>query len=725
MNDPHHKNFDPGMYFFLDNTMDPRALESPPSSATPDLTTTNPPYAHTDSSYTPPTMPLNGFGAQSPILGAFFGTSLDAPALPPRHLTTMGAQLPQFSPQSYEQDSRLVFSSWDTDFAQSFDPLMNIYQTDSSIGQELLFGQRLPAFESAAFAQQNFQAQIQANSPSSFMSMQCGGIPQQVAHALGHLDNPIQLNRNQQKHHANKDRVRKQKRTNNTVTVKNSPIFRQLQAAHGGFAHQNSARLDIDAHAEGTPFSQSNISQSYSHPPSGSPNLETLGRVEEPIAQFTRARQSLGPATLAPKPLSLDTAIEEVSLNRNPTNAVAIAPPRRGHPRNPSPPVATLIEQTSQNAIAATVEGVDKATGQIAYVSTYEMQFSGFSDAKIHYNQARWRPAYPDATVPTENSDITALARRVMLAMNNIKGAKDHGSSAYKHWLRDMYPTRDTEAVAFEIVHEAYRLHTLGSTLRVYSFKKMLPEDIVGKTEEEIDESVRSKFADEGLNFEERMNAVVDHLMHWKSTCDYAMTGEKISWLVNAPLKYDHKVATNQRGNRSRALRNRAQNPPPGTPLTGADDGATPLVIEKRKRGTKRKKAANGDGLSTPVTKATPSCGPKRQKRKARTHVLASVETLSLDAETTTPSTRQLRDRSMLSTKPKYADESSDNDEEKPREALLRELNGDQNAFTNRTKSNKAYDEDSDASRFKPDDTGEDEDDDEFSEAPRSKKQRR
>jgi len=716
MNDPHHKNFDPGMYFFSDDTMDSRVPESPPSSTTPDLATTDPPYAHTDYSYTPPIMPLSGFDAQSPILGAFFGTSLDAPALSPRHLTTMGAQLPQFSPQSYEQDSRLVLSSWDTDFAQSFDPLMNIYQTDSSIGQELLFSQQLPAFESAALAQQNFQAQIQANSPSSFMSMQCGGISQQVAHALGHLDdpnNPIQLNRDQQK------------RTNNTINVKNPPIFRQLQATRGGFAHQNSARLDIDARTEGTPFSQSSISQSYSHPSDGSPNLETLGRVEEPIARLTRARQSLGPATLAPKLLSLNTANEEASLNQNPTNAVAIAPPRRGHSRKPSTPVATLIEQTSQNATAATVEGVDKATGQTAYVSTYEMQFSGFSDAKIHYNQARWRPAYPDATVPTENSDVTALARRVMLAMNNIEGAKDHGSSAYKHWLRDVYPTRDTEAVAFEIVHEAYRLHTLGSTLRVYNFKKMLPEDIVGKTEEEIDESVRSKFADEGLNFEERMNAVIDHLMHWKSTCDYAMTGEKISWLVNAPLKYDHKVATNQRGNRSRALRNRAQNPPPGTPLTGADDGAAQLVIEKRKRGTKRKKAANGDSLSTPVTKATPSRGPKRQKRKARTRALASVETLSSDAETTTPSTRQLRDRSMLSTKPQYVDESSDDDEEKLREAPLRELNGDQNAFTNRTKSNKAYDEDSDASRFESDDAGEDEDDDEFSEAPRGKKQRR
>ena len=725
MTNPHQNNFDPGMYFFLDGTTDPHVLESPPPSTTPDPTITDPPYAHIDSSYTLPMMPLNGF-AQSPTLGAFFDTSFDAPVLSPKYLTTTGDQLPQFFPQSYEQDSQLMFSSWDTDFAQSFDPPMNIYQTDSSIGQEHLFSQQLPAFGSAAFAQQNFQAQIQANSPSSFMSMQCGDNSQQVAHTLGHLDNPIQLNRDQQTHRTNKNRVRKQKRTNNTAVVKSSPILRQLQDAHGGFAHQNSARPHIDAHAEGTPFSQSSITQSYSHPSSGSTNPETLGRAEEPIAQLTRARQSLGPATLAPELLSLNNVSEEVSLNQSPTNAEAIAPPRRGRPRNPSPPVATLIEQISQNSTAATVEGVDKATGQIPCVSTYEMQFSSFDDAKIHYNQARWRPAYPDATIPTENGDVTALARRVMLAMNNTKGTKDHGSSAYKHWLRDVYPARDTEAVAFEIVHEAYRLHTLGSTLRVYSFKKMLPKDIVGKTEEEIDESVRSKFADEDLNFEERMNAVVDHLMHWKSTCDYAMTGEKISWLVNAPLKYDHKVATNQRGNRSRALRNRAQNPPPGTPLTGADDGVTPPVLEKRKRGAKHKKAANGNDLSTSATKATPSRGPKRQKRKARTHVLASVETPSSNAETTTPSTRQLRDRSTLSTKPRYADESSDiDDEEKLREALLPKLNGDQSAFTNRIKSNKAYDEDSDTSHFEPDDAGEGEDDDEFSEAPRSKKQSR
>ncbi|OCL09675.1 hypothetical protein AOQ84DRAFT_403875 [Glonium stellatum] len=570
------------MNFFLDDTIDPRVLECSSHSTTLDSNNTDPSYVLIDQSYSSLTMPLNDFSGQSPSLGALFNTPFP-PALSPQHVTARGPHLSQSIAQGHGQEPQPMLSTLGPDFARTFEPLSNVYQPENSIGQGHTPSQQFPAFESTPLVQQGVHVQIQANPPSCFASTQYDGISQRVAHALRHLNNPVQPNLDQQARHANKNRVQKPKRKNDYTIIRNSPILQQIRAAHGGFAHYNNDRLD------GSPFIQPSITQPYSQSSSDSLNSETLHRTEKSVARLAHAYQSHEPVTLSHKRTPLNNASEKLSANKDSISAKGVAPRLRGRPRNLSPPVSTPAEEVFQDATATTIGGADEATAEISSMRDYKMCFSNFGEAKLHYNHARWQPAIPDDTIPTDDNETIALARRLMLAMLNTKGTKDFGSSAYKHWVRAVYPLRDVESVAFEIVHEAYLLHTRGSTLRVYNFKNPLPADAAGKTEEQIDQSKRSIFADEELNFEERMSAVIDHLTHWKSTCDYAMTGEKISWFVNAPLKYDHKVATNQRGNRSRAVRNRTLVSLSGTSPAGADNETAPAVPEKRKRGSKAK----------------------------------------------------------------------------------------------------------------------------------------
>ncbi|OCL04005.1 hypothetical protein AOQ84DRAFT_226579 [Glonium stellatum] len=190
------------------------------------------------------------------------------------------------------------------------------------------------------------------------------------------------------------------------------------------------------------------------------------------------------------------------------------------------------------------------------FKSSHKMEFSSFAEAKAYRRRPLWRPVVPDNTMPITDTETQTWAKRVFDALLNITGCLDHGSTAYNHWLHALYPSKDIECMAFEIVYEAYQLHQRGSNLWVFNFRRLSAKDALAG-EDAADEASRSIYADQELNFRERMEAIITHLQHWKSTCDFVMTGEKISWLVNAPIKYNAKCSMNQKGNHARAQRSR------------------------------------------------------------------------------------------------------------------------------------------------------------------------
>ncbi|OCL04004.1 hypothetical protein AOQ84DRAFT_367878 [Glonium stellatum] len=198
--------------------------------------------------------------------------------------------------------------------------------------------------------------------------------------------------------------------------------------------------------------------------------------------------------------------------------------------------------------------------GSASTYQTYQMQFSSLGEAHEQILEPRWKPTTPDNTIPRTNADTKALVKKVFDGLVNTTNVRDHGSTAYHHWVENLYPARDIELVAWSIVDTILKLHLNGSTLWVYKFKKAPLKEVL-KGNQAAAEALRGVWADQHLNFQERFEAVVNIFTYWKSTCDYAMTREKIDWIVNAPLKYSSRLASNQRGNYARGMRNRRNRP--------------------------------------------------------------------------------------------------------------------------------------------------------------------